>query len=86
VALQPLAFARHARVFSGVLVVGQRDGAVLALQLFAAGAADHGEGIAAAVEQDQRLLAAIESGLRLLDERARKKAEREARRAAGKSE
>ena len=53
-------------------MVGEGDGAVLALQLFSAGAADDGEGVAAAIEQDQRLLAAIESRLGLLDERAGK--------------
>ena len=50
----------------------QRDGAVLALQLVSAGAADHGKRIAAPVEQNQRLLAAIERRLRLLHQRARK--------------
>ena len=50
----------------------ERDGAVLALELFAAGAAHHGKGIAAAVEQNQRLLAALERRLGLLDERPRK--------------
>jgi hypothetical protein len=62
VALEPLAFAGHDRRLRRALVVGERDGAVLALQLFAAGAADDGEGVAAAVEQDQRLLAAVERG------------------------
>ena len=51
--------------------MGERDGAVLALQLFAARAADHGERVAAAVEQDERLFAAVERCLGLLDERAR---------------
>ena len=72
VALQPLALARYASIFAGRLVVGERDGAVLALQLFAAGAADHGKRIAAPVEQNQRLLAALERRLGLLDQRARK--------------
>jgi hypothetical protein len=54
-------------------VVRERDGAVLALQLFAAGAADHGKRVAAPVEQDQRLLAAIQSLAGLLHQRARKK-------------
>ncbi len=52
------------------LVVGEGDGAVLALQLFAAGAADDDEGIAAAVEQDDGLLAAVERRLRFFDQRA----------------
>ncbi len=70
-AFQPLAFA-SLQLFKRSLVVRQSDGAVLALQLFAAGAADHGKGVAAAIEQDHRLLAAIERRARLLDQRARK--------------
>ena len=62
VALQPLSGAGQA-VFVIGLVMRECDRAVLALELFAAGAADHGEGIAAAVEQDQRLLAALERRL-----------------------
>ncbi len=50
----------------------QRDGAVLALQLFAAGAADHGKRVAAPVEQNQRLLAALQRRFGLLNQRARK--------------
>ena len=52
------------------LVVGEGDGAVLALELFAAGAAHDDKGVAAAVEQDDGLLAAIERGLRFVDEGA----------------
>ena len=52
------------------LVIGERDGAVFALELFAAGAAHDDEGVAAAVEQDDRLLAAIERGLGFFDELA----------------
>ena len=51
-------------------MVGQRDGAVLALDLFAAGAAHDDERVAAAVEQDDDLLAAVERGLRFFDELA----------------
>ncbi len=40
--------------------MGESDGAVLALQLFAAGPAQHRKGIAAAVEQDNGLLSAID--------------------------
>jgi hypothetical protein len=53
------------------LVVRERDGAVLAFEFFAAGAAHDGEGVAAAVEQNQRLFAALERRLGLLDERPR---------------
>ena len=63
VALQPLACARQAGFVESRLVMRERDRAVLALQLFSAGAADHGEGVAAAVEQNQRLLAALERSL-----------------------
>ena len=73
VALQPLPRLRQYRnLHDGCFVVRQRDGAVLALQLFAAGAAHHGKRVAAPVEQDQRLLAALERRLGLLDQRARK--------------
>ena len=48
--------------------MGESDGAVLALELFSAGAADHRERIAAPVEQNQRLLAAIKRLLGLRDE------------------
>ena len=53
-------------------MVRQRDGAVLALEFFSAGAAHDGKGVAAPVEQNQRLLAALERRLGLLDERSRK--------------
>ena len=46
------------------------DGAVLALELFTAGAADDGKGVAAAVEEDDGLLAAVESLARLVDQGA----------------
>ena len=52
------------------LVVGEGDGAVLALELFAAGAAHDDEGVSAAVEEDDGLLAAIERGLGFVDEGA----------------
>ena len=52
--------------------MGKGDGAVLALQLFTAGPADHGKGVAPAVEQDKRLLAAIEGFAGLLNKRPRK--------------
>lgn len=76
VALEALSFAGESVVWgAGVLrrrlVVRERDGAVLALELFAAGAADDGERVAAAVKQDNGLLAALQCSLGLLDERAR---------------
>ena len=43
------------------LVMGQRDGAVLAFELFAAGAAQDDRRISAAVEQDHDLLFALEA-------------------------
>ena len=73
VTFQPLAFARNSRVFRRGLVVRERDGAILALQLFSAGPADYRKRVAAAVEQNQRLLAAIQRLARLLHQRARKK-------------
>jgi hypothetical protein len=42
-------------------VVGERDGAVLAFQFFAAGSAEDDWGITAAVEQDHDLLFAVET-------------------------
>ena len=50
------------------LVIRHRDRAVLALDLFAAAPAHHGERISAPVQQNDHLLAAIERGLRLLDQ------------------
>ncbi len=50
----------------------ERDGAVLAFELFAAGAAHHGKRVAAPVEQNQRLLAALQRRLGLLHQRSRK--------------
>ena len=52
------------------LVVGHGDGAVFALDLFATGAAEDGEGVAAAVEEDDDLLAAVDGGLGFGDELA----------------
>jgi hypothetical protein len=71
VAFEALARVGNACVFCRRLVVGERDGAILALQLFSAGAADDGEGVAAAVEQDERLLAPVQGSLRLLHKRPR---------------
>src|SRR6266568_7699783 len=70
VALKALAGTGQAGIFGGRLVVGECDGAVLALQLLPAGTADDGERVAAAVEQDERLLTAIESLACLVDEGA----------------
>ena len=41
--------------------MGERDGAVLAFELFAAGSAEHDRRISAAVEQDHDLLFAVET-------------------------
>src|SRR6185437_13607856 len=71
VALEALPFTGEA-VFGRRLVVREGDGAVLALELGAAGAAHDGEGVTAAVEQNDGLLAAFEGSLRLLYEGARK--------------
>src|SRR6202030_3265941 len=43
--------------------MGKSDGAILALQFFAAGAAEYSKRISAPVEQDDGLLATIDSGL-----------------------
>ncbi len=51
-------------------MVGHGDGAVFALDFFAAAAADDGEGVAAAVEQEQDLLVAGEGGVGFVDEAA----------------
>src|ERR1700724_530680 len=51
--------------------MGESDGAVLAFQPHSAGTAHHDERVPAPVEQDDGLLAAIERGLRLLDQPAR---------------
>ena len=51
--------------------MSESDGAVFAFQPFAAGAAHHDKGVAAAIEQDDGLLAARESGLGLRDQTAR---------------
>ena len=55
------------------LVQGERDGAVLALQLFAAGTAHGHIGVAAPVEQDDGLLATVKRGLRFREQPAREK-------------
>src|SRR5258708_3099569 len=62
-ALEPLALARNLCLVRRRLVMSERNGAVLALELCAARPAHHGEGIAAPVEQDQGLFSAIEGGL-----------------------
>ncbi len=73
VALQPLPRARNLSLVESRLVMRQRNCAVLAFQLFAACTADYRERVAAAIEQNQRLLVAFERGFDLLDQRARKK-------------
>ena len=70
VALQPLTFAGQS-IFVRRLVMRKRNRAVLAIELFAAGAANHGEGVAAAIKQHQRLLAALKRSLDLRNQRAR---------------
>ena len=56
--------------FVRVLVVGERDGAVFALDFFTAGAAHDDERVAATVEEDDDLFAAVERGLCFFDELA----------------
>src|SRR6185437_14796792 len=56
--------------FVGVLVVGERDGAVFALNFFTASPAHDDEAVAAAVEKDDDLLTAVECGLRFFEELA----------------
>ena len=51
----------------------ESDGAVLAFELFPASAADDSKGVAAAVEQDEGLLATVECLARLVDKGAGKK-------------
>src|SRR5215472_1496247 len=70
VALEALARAGH-RVLAGRLVVRQGNRAVPAFELFAAGATEDGEGIAAAIEQDDGLLSALQSLLCLIHKRPR---------------
>ena len=61
-------YARHCLAISavvalelvGALVIGQRDSAIAALHALAAGAAQHHRRVSAAVEQDNRLLAALQ--------------------------
>ena len=72
VALEPLACVRNAGLIQRWLMVRERDRAVLALELFSAGAADHGKRIASPVEQDQRLFAAIQGRACLLHKGAGK--------------
>src|SRR6266702_2483700 len=67
VAFKPLTFARDVGLLRWRLVVGERNGAVLTLQLGSAGAAQYSEGVATPIEQYQRLLSAIERRLRLSD-------------------
>ena len=71
-ALQPLPLARDLGGVGGRLVMRQRDRAVLAFQLRPTRAADHRRRIAAPVQQNQRLLSAVQRRLGLLDQRARK--------------
>src|ERR1035438_4827600 len=61
VTLQPLALPRYSSIFRRRFMVGQRDRAVLTFELFSAGPADHGKRVAAAVEENERLLAAVQS-------------------------
>ena len=70
VALEPLP-ARAMPVFAGGLWCVSAMAQFWHSSFCAAGAADHREGIAAAVEQNDRLLAAFERLARLLDQRAR---------------
>ena len=70
VAFKALAYGGDVGAGGDGLVVGEGDGAVLALELLAAGAAHDDEGVAAAVEEDDGLLAAVEGGLGFVDEGA----------------
>ena len=67
-AFKPLSLTRNLRTIH-CFVVGKRDGAVVALQFDTASSAEDCKRIAAAVEQDQHLLAAIEGRFGLLNER-----------------
>src|ERR1039458_417230 len=71
VAFEALARAGQTGIFGRRFVVGERNGAILALQLFSAGPAEDSEGVAAAVEQDERLLAAFERLAGLVHKRPR---------------
>src|ERR1700683_3510375 len=73
VAFQPLTFPSLTGILGRRLMVRQRDGAVLALQLFSARAGDHSKRVAAPIQQDQRLLAAFERFARLANKRAGEK-------------
>src|ERR1035438_6072457 len=73
VALQPLPCTRNVGFVCRWLVVCECNGAVLAFWLFAARPADDGKGIAAPIQQNQRLLAPFESRAGLLNQRPRKK-------------
>lgn len=70
VTFETLAGPGQARIFRWRLVVGERDGAVLALQLLPAGAADDSERVAATVEQNERLFSSIEGPASLINKRA----------------
>src|SRR5450631_2436270 len=72
VALKALTHPRQSSIFCGRLVMRKRNGAVLAFKLLAACAANHRKRIAAAVQKNHRLLAAIEGLARLVDQGARK--------------
>src|SRR3954463_3185389 len=68
---RPLVSAVMALQLVRALVIGERDGAVVALDLLAARAAQHDGGISAAVQQDHRLLAALETRRDLFRQLAR---------------
>jgi len=74
VTFQPLAFARNSRVFPGGLWCGERDGAILALQLFSAGPTDHRIEVAAGgLSRISTCSPRSRASRRLLHQRARKK-------------
>src|ERR1035437_4447093 len=72
VALQPLPCTRNVGFVRRRLVMRQCNGAVLAFQLFATRPEDDDKGIAAPIQQNQRLLAPFESRAGLLNQRPRK--------------
>src|ERR1035437_5299180 len=72
VALLPLPCTRNVGFVRRRLVVSECNGTVLAFQLFAARPADDSKGIAPPIQQNQRLLAAIEGRACLLNQRSRK--------------
>src|ERR1044072_931403 len=72
VALQPLSRLCDAVAFSTMLVIRHRDGAVLALDLVSTTAAHHHKRISAPVQQNDRLLSAIERALGLFNQPSRK--------------